>query len=62
VTWVVAYGISHNQRAFLSLESALRVLGYNPQDDSEAAYADAVTRLLTARRPAYGGRLGPPRS
>jgi hypothetical protein len=38
------------------------VLGYNPQDDSEATYADAVTRLLTARRPAYGGRLGPPRS
>jgi len=62
VPWVVAYGISDNTRAFWSLESARRVLGYNPQDDSEAAYADAVTRLLTARRPAYGGRLGPPRS
>lgn len=62
VPWVVAYGISDNTRAFWSLESARRVLGYNPQDDSEAVYADAVNRLLTARRPAYGGRLGPPRS
>jgi nucleoside-diphosphate-sugar epimerase len=62
VPWVVAYGISDNTRAFWSLESARRVLGYNPQDDSEAVYADAVTRLLTAHRPAYGGRLGPPRS
>lgn len=61
VPWVVAYGISDNTRAFWSLDSARRVLGYNPQDDSEAAYADAVARLLTARRPAHGGRLGPPR-
>lgn len=62
VPWVVAYGISDNTRAFWSLESARRVLGYNPLDDSEAVHADAVTRLLTSRRPAYGGRLGPPRS
>ena len=62
VPWVVAYGISDNTRAFWSLDSARRVLGYTPQDDSEAAYAHAVTRLLTGRRPAYGGRLGPPRS
>jgi len=61
VPWVVAYGISDNTRAFWSLESARRVLGYDPRDDSEAAYADAVARLLTARRPACGGRLGAPR-
>jgi NAD+ dependent glucose-6-phosphate dehydrogenase len=62
VPWVVAYGISDNTRAFWSLESARRVLGYTPLDDSEATYADAVARLLTARRPAHGGRLGPPRT
>lgn len=62
VPWVVAYGISDNTRAFWSLESARRVLGYTPLDDSEAVYADAVARLLTARQPAHGGRLGPPRS
>ncbi|HSW21021.1 MAG TPA: NAD(P)-dependent oxidoreductase [Ramlibacter sp.] len=62
VPWVVAYGISDNTRAFWSLDSARRVLGYMPQDDSEAVYAGAVQRLLTGRRPAFGGRLGPPRS
>jgi len=62
VPWVVAYGISDNTRAFWSLESARRVLGYNPLDDSEAVHAEAISRLLTARRPAHGGRLGPARS
>jgi nucleoside-diphosphate-sugar epimerase len=59
VPWLVAYGISGNTRAFWSLESARRVLGYAPQDDSEVAYARDVARLLTgpgAR--ARGGRLG----
>ncbi|HSV77622.1 MAG TPA: NAD(P)-dependent oxidoreductase [Ramlibacter sp.] len=60
VPWTVAYGISDNTRAFWSLESARRVLGYAPQDDSEAVYADAVRRWLTERQPACGGRLGPP--
>jgi len=62
VPWVVAYGISDNTRAFWSLDSARRVLGYAPQDDSEVFYADAVRRLLTGRESAFGGRLGPPRS
>ncbi len=60
VPWVVAYGISDNTRAFWSLESARRVLGYNPLDDSEVTYADDVRRLLTG--PAFAGRLGVPRS
>lgn len=62
VPWVVAYGISDNTRAFWSLQSARTVLGYKPLDDSEAAYAPDVARLLTAHRPAFGGRLGPPRA
>jgi nucleoside-diphosphate-sugar epimerase len=62
VPWVIAYGISDNTRAFWSLESARRVLGYSPQDDSEAVYAEAVRRLITERDPASSGRLGPTRS
>ena len=62
VPWVVAYGISGNTRAFWSLESARRVLGYMPEDDSEVIYADAVHRLLIGSdgsENASGGRLGP---
>jgi len=59
VPWLVAYGISNNTRAFWSLESARRVLGYDPVDDSEITYADDIRRVLTgpeARAP--GGRVG----
>ena len=61
VPWLVVYGISDNTRAFWSLESARRVLGYRPQDDSEVRYADDVRRLLTGPGAgAPGGRLGAP--
>jgi nucleoside-diphosphate-sugar epimerase len=59
VPWVVAYGISDNTRAFWSLESARRVLGYRAQDDSEVAYADAVHRLLGPDSVDSTGPLGP---
>ncbi len=61
VPWLVVYGLSDNTRAFWSLESARRVLGYRPQDDSEVRYADDVRRLLTGPGAgAPGGRLGAP--
>jgi len=53
VPWLVVYGISGNTRAFWSLESARRVLGYQPEDDTEIKYADDIRRLLT-------GPDGPP--
>lgn len=59
VPCLVVYGISGNTRAFWSLESARRMLGYAPQDDSEVKYADDIRRLLTgpgAKTP--GGRVG----
>jgi nucleoside-diphosphate-sugar epimerase len=59
VPWVVAYGISDNTRAFWSLESARRHLGYAPEDDSEVVHADAVRRLLTSGATGAAGRLGP---
>lgn len=58
VPWVIAYGISDNTRAFWSLETARRVLGYSPQDDSEVVYADAVRRLLMTGGTGASGRLG----
>jgi nucleoside-diphosphate-sugar epimerase len=59
VPWLVVYGISGNTRAFWSLETARRVLGYAPEDDSEVRYADDVRRLLTGPDAAApGGRLG----
>lgn len=58
VPWVIAYGISDNTRAFWSLETARRVLGYSPQDDSEVVYADDVRRLLTESGSGSSGRLG----
>jgi hypothetical protein len=60
VPWLVVYGISGNARAFWSLESARRVLGYAPEDDSEVKYADDIRRLLTGpgAKGAAGGRVG----
>lgn len=58
VPWVIAYGISDNTRAFWSLETARRLLGYSPQDDSEVVYAPDVRRLLMESGPGASGRLG----
>ena len=59
VPWLVVYGISGNTRAFWSLESARRVLGYEPQDDSEVKYSADIARLLTGPDAAIGGgRVG----
>jgi NAD+ dependent glucose-6-phosphate dehydrogenase len=59
VPWQVVYGISGNTRAFWSLESARKVLGYDPDDDSEVKYARDVARLLTGEGARIGGgRVG----
>jgi hypothetical protein len=59
VPWLVVYGISGNTRAFWSLESARRVLGYAPEADSEVRYAKDVKRYLTGpRAKVAGGRVG----
>jgi uronate dehydrogenase/NAD+ dependent glucose-6-phosphate dehydrogenase len=47
VPWLVVYGISGNTRVFWSLESARRVLGYAPEDDTEVKYAAGIHRVLT---------------
>lgn len=46
VPFQIFYGISGNARAFWSIANARRVIGYDPQDDSEVRYADGIRRLL----------------
>ena len=45
VPWQVVYAVSNNKRAFWSVASARRVLGYQPEDDSEVKFADDIRRL-----------------
>ena len=58
IPWQVVYGISNNTRAFWSLTSARKSLGYEPEDDSEVKFADDVRTFLHGREGA--GRLGGP--
>ena len=46
IPWQVFYGISNNTRAFWSILNARRVIGYDPQDDSEVRFAADIRRLL----------------
>jgi hypothetical protein len=48
VPYLVIYGISGNTHRFWSLESARRVLGYQPEDDSQARFADRLSAILAA--------------
>lgn len=57
VPWQVVYGISNNTRAFWSLASARKALGYEPQDDSEVKFADDIRRFIIGEN-APGGRVG----
>jgi hypothetical protein len=51
----IFYGVSNNTRAFWSIENARRIIGYQPEDDSELRYASDIARLLGDSP----GRLGP---
>ena len=60
VPWQVVYGISDNTRAFWSLANARRVLGYEPEDDSEVKYAEDIRGFLVGEGATAGpGRAGP---
>jgi nucleoside-diphosphate-sugar epimerase len=47
VPFQVFYGISDNTRKCWSIANARKVIGYAPQDDSEAVYAEEIRRALT---------------
>jgi hypothetical protein len=46
VPFHIFYGVSNNARKFWSITNARRVIGYEPEDDSEARFAADVARLL----------------
>jgi hypothetical protein len=46
VPFQIFYGISDNTRKFWSIANARQVIGYEPEDDSEAIYAEDIRRLL----------------
>jgi nucleoside-diphosphate-sugar epimerase len=56
VPFQIFYGISNNTRAFWSIANARRVIGYEPEDDSEIRYAADIQRLLI--QTGQHGRLG----
>jgi nucleoside-diphosphate-sugar epimerase len=59
IPYLIVYGISGNTRRFWSLETARNRLGYEPQDDSEVKYADAIKKYLTGQGAKAGhSRLG----
>src|SRR4029434_6024177 len=59
VPWQVVYGISNNTRAFWSLANARKVLGYEPEDDSEVTFAKDIQGFLVGDGATGGlGRVG----
>jgi hypothetical protein len=49
VPFHIFYGVSNNARTFWSITNARKVIGYDPQDDSEARFAEDIARLLHRR-------------
>jgi hypothetical protein len=46
VPFHIFYGVSGNARRFWSITNARKVVGYEPQDDSEVRFAAGIARLL----------------
>ena len=42
----IFYGISNNARTFWSISNARKVIGYQPEDDSEERFAEDIARML----------------
>ena len=46
VPFQIFYGVSNNARTFWSITNARKVIGYQPEDDSEVRFAADIARLL----------------
>lgn len=46
VPFQIFYGVSNNARTFWSIANARKVIGYQPQDDSEQRFAEDIARML----------------
>ncbi len=63
VPFIICYAVSNNTRRFWSIANARRVLGFNPQDDSEVINAAEIRQALTGEGDAASpGRVGPGRA
>jgi hypothetical protein len=52
IPFQVFYGVSANTRSAWSIANARKIVGYEPEDDSEVVYADEIRRyLLDPARP-----------
>ncbi len=58
IPFLIVYGISANTRAFWSLESARKALGYQPEDDSEIKFSADIARHLLGENVAGPGKVG----
>jgi hypothetical protein len=45
VPFHIFYGVSNNARTFWSITNARKVIGYQPEDDSEVKFADDIARF-----------------
>ena len=54
VPFQIFYGVSNNTRAFWSIANARRVIGYEPEDDSETTWANDIRRYLAG----VNGKVG----
>jgi hypothetical protein len=50
VPFQIFYGISDNSQAFWSIANARRVIGYEPQDNSEIRFIDLIARHIQAAK------------
>jgi hypothetical protein len=46
IPFQVFYGVSANTRSAWSIANARRIIGYEPQDDSEVVYADEIREMM----------------
>ena len=54
VPFHIFYGVSNNARKFWSITNARKVIGYEPQDDSEIRFAADIVGLLHQQRESKG--------
>ena len=49
VPFQIFYGVSNNARTFWSITNARKVIGYQPEDDSEERFAEDIARMWHKR-------------
>jgi len=49
VPFQIFYGVSNNARTFWSIANARKVIGYQPEDDSEQRFAEVIARMRSER-------------